>query len=153
MSYFRPTQVREYLGSSTDTKPTSDVPKGSIFKELDSKLEYIFDGTQWLSVKHIPVHKNDRQTTGKASVILWTPTSGKKFVITDIVISVEKAGTFTVKDGSAIIDEYYFADNGGCVKNLTFPYISEKVNNTLNYSSLGMAGKTSISVDGYEVKN
>lgn len=36
-----------YIGSSSDTKPTLGVRKGSVFFELDTMIEYIWDGTTW----------------------------------------------------------------------------------------------------------
>lgn len=40
--------VSNYIGLSTDTKPTS-VPVGSIFFEYDSHVSYItYDGTNWV---------------------------------------------------------------------------------------------------------
>ena len=39
--------VREYLGLSTDVKPT-DCDPGSTFLETDTKDVYIYDGITWL---------------------------------------------------------------------------------------------------------
>ena len=38
---------QEYVGLSTDTKPTSGVDKYSLFLELDKGDFYYFDGTDW----------------------------------------------------------------------------------------------------------
>jgi hypothetical protein len=38
----------EYIGASTDTKPTENVPAFSTFFESDLKKNYVFDGTNWL---------------------------------------------------------------------------------------------------------
>lgn len=35
--------VNEYRGLSTDTKPTTDVPNGSIFIEIDTGNIYFYD--------------------------------------------------------------------------------------------------------------
>jgi hypothetical protein len=39
--------IDEFIGLSTDTKPTKDVDPGSTFYELDTKKDFIFDGTKW----------------------------------------------------------------------------------------------------------
>ena len=42
--------THEYVGLSTDTKPTTDVPNGSTFIEMDQKKLYAYDadGSQWI---------------------------------------------------------------------------------------------------------
>lgn len=42
--------MKEFIGLSTDTKPTTDCGAGSTFWELDLKKPYIFDGTTWWEV-------------------------------------------------------------------------------------------------------
>jgi len=43
------TSKKNYIGLSTDTKPTADTPPGSTFKESDTSSEYItYDGTNWV---------------------------------------------------------------------------------------------------------
>ena len=41
------TNVNEYVGLSTDDKPTVGVPVGSRFFEVSPYALYIFDGTDW----------------------------------------------------------------------------------------------------------
>jgi len=96
------------------------------------------------------VHKDDQQTTAQTNTTLWDPTGGKKFVITDIIISVDTAMTVTLKDEAAVIFEFYFAANGGCVINLQTPYESTTADNILKYTT-STNGKTSITIEGYEV--
>lgn len=43
-------RVRDFIGVSTDSKPTTDCDAGSTFYETDTKAIYIFDGTQWCAV-------------------------------------------------------------------------------------------------------
>ncbi len=40
----------EYLGLSTDTKPTKDVAVNSLFLELDTGNVYYFNGEAWTKV-------------------------------------------------------------------------------------------------------
>lgn len=37
----------DYIGLSTDTKPTVNVGAGSTFYETDTKAVYIYDGSAW----------------------------------------------------------------------------------------------------------
>jgi len=39
--------IHNYSGLSSDTKPTTDVPVGSVFSETDLGTTYRFDGTNW----------------------------------------------------------------------------------------------------------
>lgn len=95
-------------------------------------------------------HKDDQQTTAQTDTILWNPTAGKKFVVTDIVISVDTAMTVHIEDATTKIFEFYLAANGGVVMNLQTPYQSILADNDLTYTS-STAGKISIEVLGYEV--
>lgn len=38
----------DLVGKSTDTKPTSNIPKGATFYETDTKDVYIWDGSTWV---------------------------------------------------------------------------------------------------------
>ena len=38
--------IRNYLGLSTDSKPT-DCPAGSTFYTFDDQATFVFDGTDW----------------------------------------------------------------------------------------------------------
>lgn len=96
-----------------------------------------------------PISKHDKQTTAQTDKALWTPSSGKKFVITDIIISVDTAMTVTLKDGGEEKFEFYLAANGGVVINLKTPYKSTAADNVLTYSS-SAAGTVSITVLGWE---
>ena len=45
----RPANYKEYVGLSTDSKPT-DCGVNSLFYELDTKKTLYFDGTDWAEV-------------------------------------------------------------------------------------------------------
>lgn len=47
MAVTRIATPHEYVGLSSDTKPTADVPPGSRFFERDTGLEFIWDGAAW----------------------------------------------------------------------------------------------------------
>lgn len=40
----------DYMGLSTDTKPTEDISVNTLFLELDTGDFYYFDGTDWAKV-------------------------------------------------------------------------------------------------------
>lgn len=41
---------KDFIGLSTDTKPTNDVIIGSTFYETDTKAGYIYDGAEWIAL-------------------------------------------------------------------------------------------------------
>src|SRR5690554_1197367 len=41
-----------FIGLSTDTKPTTGVPKGSRFTEIDTSTIYHFNGSSWVKFNH-----------------------------------------------------------------------------------------------------
>lgn len=43
--------VPRYFGQSTDTKPSAadNLPRGATFYELDTKVEKIWDGSEWVA--------------------------------------------------------------------------------------------------------
>jgi hypothetical protein len=43
-----PLVQKEYYGKSTDTKPTTNVPTGASFLEMDTKNVFMYDGTTWI---------------------------------------------------------------------------------------------------------
>ena len=85
---------------------------------------------------------------------IWTPTSGKKFVITDMVISCSAAGTITVFDSTDTtatrIVKGYFAANGGLSQPYSKPRTSSTADNVLKYTTgSGITG--SLTIQGYEI--
>lgn len=50
MAVLRVATIKRFIGLSTDTKPTTDVPVGSTFYEYDTNLMCVtYDGTNWTS--------------------------------------------------------------------------------------------------------
>lgn len=99
---------------------------------------------------YITVTKYGDYTTQQTNTDLWTPATGKKFVLTDISISTATTGTITLLDEATIIREYKFAENGGAVENLKSAVISAAANNDLKVTTSG-ALDCFIAVSGYEV--
>ena len=46
----RPANYKEYVGLSTDEKPTDGVAVNSLFRELDTNDTYYFTGETWAKV-------------------------------------------------------------------------------------------------------
>jgi len=96
------------------------------------------------------VKKTGFYSTQQSDTTLWTPAAGKKFVITDIIVSVDTAMRIYLNDDATKIWEWHLAANGGCVINLQTPDESAAINNTLSIT-MDATGKCSIKVLGYEV--
>ncbi len=106
------------------------------------------------SIYDTAVKKSADFTSSQTNISLWTPTSGKKFVICDIVVSASAAGTITIfdntNDTTNRIVKLSLADNGGASINYRKPIVSSAVDNVLKYTTdSSIAG--SITVSGYEI--
>ena len=89
--------------------------------------------------------------SGTGETTLWDPTSGTKFVITDIAVSASAAGTFTLRDGTAGTTLWIasLAANGGFVINFQTAIQSSTANN--NLTGQASAATQYVLVTGYEV--
>ena len=96
------------------------------------------------------LRKTGDYTTQQTNTALWTPTSGKKFVLTDIVISTATAGVITLLDNATIIRKYQFGANGGVVENPVSPDVSALADNILKITT-SVAMTCFIVVKGFEV--
>jgi len=47
------TTTKNFIGLSTDVKPTAGVPSGSTFQETDTKDIYIYNAAGWSFYTHI----------------------------------------------------------------------------------------------------
>jgi hypothetical protein len=112
------------------------------------------------------VHKDGEYTTAQTTTALWTPTTGKKFTVTDITISTggTTSGIVTVFDSAAAtaysagttpaIFRGEFAPSAtakpGAVKSFNVPYCSTTVNNRLHVTT-SAAMTVYIQLNGYEI--
>jgi hypothetical protein len=48
MAYTLVTTIKNYIGESTDVKPTVGIPAGSLFYESDTKAMYKYTGSAWV---------------------------------------------------------------------------------------------------------
>jgi hypothetical protein len=101
-------------------------------------------------VNYTKVQKYATASTAQTDTVIWDPTNGTKFVITDILISVDTAMNVHLEDGTTIIFKWAFAANGGCSTNLQTPFQSASANNNLTYTSSAV-GNIYITILGYEV--
>ncbi len=94
----------------------------------------------------------DVTIVGAATTVLYTPSAGARFVITDIVISTDTAGRVMVIDDADVAGQRlrggYFGANGGLAEAGTTAR-SGAVNRVAKVVT-GGAGNTFVSVDGYE---
>lgn len=93
-------------------------------------------------------------TASATAQAVWTPAAGKKFVITDIIISTSAAGYLTLFDGTdnttLRVAKFYLGANAGACKNYRKPYVSATADNVLKYTT-GSVVAGSITVSGYEI--
>lgn len=100
------------------------------------------------------VRKTVDFTASQTGQTIWTPASGKKFVITDYDLSFTAAGIITVFDGTDSTTYRVFkfdgAAKGGAIHAYRKPIVSAAADNVLKYTTgAGAAGY--LTVQGYEV--
>jgi len=113
------------------------------------------------------VHKDGEYTTAQTGTVIWTPTTGKKFAITDITISVggTTSGVVTLFDAITATTIYTagttpaifratFApsatSNPGTVKSFNVPYVSTTANNVVHITT-SAAMTVYVQLNGYEI--
>jgi hypothetical protein len=85
--------------------------------------------------------------------IVWSPASGKKWVITDLIINTSAAATVTLEEdksaGDAVVMKFELAANGGVSTNFQTPLMSTEDDADLIVTT--SAGNIYITVSGYEI--
>ncbi len=93
----------------------------------------------------------DGTITSATTTTLWTPASGKRFVIMHAEISTDSAMRVALVDGTDVagsrIMAPYLAANGGEVRDA--PYSSKAINTLLRVVT-GASGNVFVEVDGFE---
>lgn len=119
------------------------------------------------NIGFLAVHKDGEYTTAQTGTNLWVPTTGKKFVVTDITITTggTTAGLVTLYDAASATTTYAagttpaifrgnFAPSAtaypGVTKNFPVPYVSTTANNTLHVTT-SAAMTVYIQINGYEI--
>lgn len=101
-----------------------------------------------------PVHR-DITITAPGTYDLWTPSSGRRFVLMSAFVSTDTAMRIALIDdidaqGRRPVDGY-FATNGGASPNLIpTPYVAAAPGNVLRVVA-GAGGNVKVRVSGYEV--
>lgn len=113
------------------------------------------------------IHKDGEYTTAQTGAALWTPTTGKKFVVSDLTISTggTTAGIVTLWQGASADTTYTvgtdpalfrgeFAPSAtakpGAIKSFNVPYVSTTVDHILRVTT-SAAMTVYIQVNGYEI--
>jgi hypothetical protein len=112
------------------------------------------------------LHKDGEYSTTQTTTALWTPTTGKKFVVTDLTISTggTTAGIVTLFDSAAATaysvgvtpaifrGEFAPSTNSkpGAIKPFPVPYVSTTANNRLHVTT-SAAITIYVQVNGYEI--
>lgn len=112
------------------------------------------------------VHKDGEYSTTQTTTALWTPTTGKRFAVTDLTISTggTTAGIVTIYDAAAAtaysvgttpaIFRGEFSPSAtakpGMVKSFNVPYYSAAVNNRVHVTT-SAAMTVYIQLNGYEI--
>ena len=85
--------------------------------------------------------------------IVWSPGTGAKWAVTDLIISVSAATTVTLEDdlaaGDSVVMKLDLAANGGAVINLQTPLVSAEKDADLLVTT--SAGNIYITAVGYEI--
>ena len=108
-----------------------------------------YNGAAWID-RNVPVINDAQYTTTVTSGTVWTPTGGKKFVMTDMLISTKDATSVSILDGTTKVFEAYLAANGGVVSNFKTPIQSTTADNSLHITT-DTASTLSITTTGYEI--
>lgn len=113
------------------------------------------------------VHKDVEYTTAQTGTVIWTPTTGKKFAVSDLTISVggTTSGIVTIFDAVTATTTYTagttpaifrgtFAPsataNPGVIKSFNVPYVSAAANNVVHVTT-SAAMTVYIQLNGYEI--
>lgn len=116
---------------------------------------------------YVLVHKDGEYATAQTGVAIWTPTAGKRFVVTDFTIATggTTAGVVTLWQGAAADTTYSigvdpavfrgeFAPSAtakpGIAKVMTVPFVSTTVDHVLRVTT-SAAMTVYVQVNGYEL--
>lgn len=91
-------------------------------------------------------------STAQTDAILYTASSGLRFVITDVIISTSPASTVTLQEDRTDdenIFKFTYAANGGSVINLNTPIKGRVSGSSLLFTSTG-SGQVDVTISGYE---
>jgi len=124
-----------------------------------STLEGIEHGYAPHRIGFVGMHFDFSYTTQQTGVALWTPTSGKKFVVTDYTFSVEGSAIVTVFDqtdatGNRLFNSDLKVTAGTSIlidHAYTLPFVSAATNNVLKLTT-SAAITIRGTIHGYEIQ-
>lgn len=119
------------------------------------------------NIGYTQIHRDGEYTTAQTGTTIWTPTTGKRFVVTDITISTggTTAGIVTIWQGAAADTAYTagtdpvifrgeFAPTAtakpGVVKTFPLPFISGTVDHQVKVTT-SAAMTIYVQINGYEI--
>ena len=70
MPYQLKTHIHNYVGDSSDNKPTTDIPIGSVFYETDTTITYMWEGRDWTPTSIVSVQYEQRIINDTANDLL-----------------------------------------------------------------------------------
>ena len=108
------------------------------------------NGTKDFKQNQDTIIKHYSWTTAQTDYDLWTPSLGKKFVICDIIISIDVACVVLLKDETTQFFKGTFVDDGGLVSNQSKEIISSTINQDCKLTT-SAGGEGSITLVGYEI--
>jgi len=113
------------------------------------------------SLKFDSVRKDFTYSTTQTNAVIWTPTSGKKFIVTDFALNIRNSslGALSVSifdDSNATGNFLYKANfesgaNYDAVSNLVTEFVSSAINKSLKITTSG-ALMISGTIQGYETE-
>jgi len=135
-----------YMGPFTKLYITNSAVTGGVLKlAVGTRGMFKIEGNE----EHIPVIKDLQSADASGNPTVWTPTSGYRFVITDILFSTDAQLSVEFQDGGTVFIKMYLAVDGGFVSNFKTPIPGKAVDSLLTIDTSG-AGNVSVTVVGYE---
>lgn len=138
---------------------TAGTVMGVLTKEV-SILESIEFGYPPHRFGYTPVHKDASFTDAQTATAIWTPTSGKKYIVTDCLITASGTtdGTIKIFDNTDLSGGYLYkgyvnvSTIGTTVISIPLrtPFISSAVDNVLKFTSSANID-VDIILSGYEI--
>lgn len=106
------------------------------------------------TINYTPVNKYYSYEGAVTDGIVWSPSAGKKWVITDITLTTSAAATVTLEEdkvaGDEVVMAWDLAANGGVSLNLQTPRVASEADADLIVTTT--AGNLKLFVSGYEIE-
>lgn len=152
-----------YIGSISSVRKfrvrvsIAGIADGSIIGRTSlqmSTLEGIEHGYRPDNIGNVVIHK-DLEVIVAGTNNVWTPSTGKKFVVVDLIISSDALNTITVFDntdisGNRLLKVRFPANSSPITVDFDVPFVSSTINNILKITTT-TAAITNITVHGYEI--